>query len=76
MKISALAKAKNKMPKEKSKTQIEKKKKAMENYRPKIGCEKCKGTNTTLYKIQNKYYCINCKNKIKNDQRQNKLKKG
>lgn len=64
MKISALAKAKNKMPKENSKTQIEKKKKATENYRPRICCEKCKKSNTTLYKIQNQYYCKECKNKI------------
>ena len=64
MRISALAKVKNKMPKEKSKTQIEKRKKATENYRPRICCEKCKESNTILYKNQNKYYCKKCKDKM------------
>lgn len=68
MRISAIAKHRNNMPKENSKTQQLKRELAKENYRPKIGCKKCKETNTTLYKINNEYYCKNCllKKEIKN----------
>lgn len=65
MRMSAVAKHKNSIPKENSKSQIEKKKKAEERYRPRICCKKCKEANKTLYKIKNDYYCIDCKNRIK-----------
>lgn len=64
MRMSAIAKHRNFIPKENSKTQIKKQEEAKKNYRPKLCCEKCKSSNATLYNIKNKYYCVNCKNKI------------
>lgn len=63
MRMSAVAKHKNFIPKENSKNQQEKRKKAEENYRPRICCNKCKKANTTLYKSNNKYYCKECLSK-------------
>lgn len=60
MRMSAVARHRNSMPKENSKTQQQKRKLAKDNYRPKICCEKCKQTNKTLYKVENNYYCIDC----------------
>ena len=65
MRMSAVARHRNFMPKEKSKSQIEKRKKAKERYRSKICCKKCKESNTTLYRIGQNYYCKNCKDKVK-----------
>ena len=64
MRQNAVAKYNNTRPKENSKAQIEKKKKLEERYRARICCKKCKSTNTTLYKIKDNNYCINCKDKI------------
>lgn len=61
MRLNAVAKYKNSIPKENSKTQIEKREKAKDNYTPKICCKKCKATTKTLYKIKDNYYCIDCK---------------
>ena len=66
MRMSGLAKFNNKMAKENSKAQIEKRNKAEERYKPRICCKKCKETKKTLYKIKNNYYCIDCKVKMKN----------
>lgn len=60
MRMSAVARYRNFMPKENSKTQQEKTEKAKDRYRPRLCCEKCKGSNVTLYKDKNKYYCKNC----------------
>ena len=63
MRMSAVARLRNSMPKENSKTQQEKKKKAKENYRPRLCCKKCKETKKTLYKARKHYYCKDCMNK-------------
>ena len=61
--MSAMAKAKNRMPKPNSKTQQKKKEEALKNPVEKIVCEKCQNGNTTLFNIKNHYYCKNCKEK-------------
>ena len=59
---SAISKAKNFMPKEKSKTQQIKRKEELKNPKQKIVCNKCERSNTTLWKIgKDKYLCTNCK---------------
>lgn len=65
MRMSAVARHRNFMPKEKSKSQIEKRKKAEEIYRHRICCKKCKESKTTLYKVKDNYYCKDCKEKLK-----------
>lgn len=61
MRMSAVARHYNFMPKENSKTQQKKREMAKDNYRPKICCEKCKKTNLALYRVSNnKYMCKNC----------------
>lgn len=59
--MSAMAKARNKMPKPNSKTQQKKKEDAIKNPVKRIVCEKCKNGKTTLYNIKGHYYCKNCK---------------
>lgn len=54
-------KALNFLPKENSKTQQKKRDYFLNNPIRYICCEKCKKTNTTLYNIDGKYYCQNCK---------------
>lgn len=65
MRMSAVARHRNSMPKENSKSQIEKRKKAEERYRSRICCKKCKQSNITLYKVKDNYYCKDCKEKLK-----------
>ena len=65
MRLNGRAKINNTMPKKDSKAQLEKKKKAEERYIPRICCNKCKETKKTLYNIKGKYYCIDCKDKLK-----------
>lgn len=60
MRMNAVAKHKNFMPKESSKTQQVKKEKAKENYRPRLCCNKCKESKTTLYRYKKDYYCKDC----------------
>lgn len=60
MRMSAVARHRNTMPKANSKAQIEKNKKENERYRPRLCCKKCKDAKTTLYRYTNDYYCKNC----------------
>ena len=59
--MSALAKVKNKQPKDNSKSHKAKDEKRIEMMSKRIHCEKCKRANVTLYNKQGHYYCTNCK---------------
>ena len=60
MRMSAIARYRNSIPKEKSKTQQEKRKNAIENYRPRVCCKRCKETKKTLYRVNKDYCCKDC----------------
>ena len=59
--MSALAKVKNKQPKENSKSHKVKTEKRIEMMSKRILCEKCKRANVTLYNLKGHYFCGNCK---------------
>lgn len=63
--MSALAKAMNMQPKEKSKTQLAKKEQLKNNKIKMYGCKNCGATNTTLIKATDSYYCKFCFEKLK-----------
>ena len=68
MRKSGIARHYNLIPKENSKTQIKKREEAKKNYRHFICCKKCNERKTTLYKINEEYYCTNCRDKFKENQ--------
>lgn len=54
---SSYTKALNFQPKENSKTQQKKREMLSKNPVQYLSCEKCKKSNVTLYKVDEKYYC-------------------